>query len=504
MKEFVQKLSKNSLILLLIALLPLLFININDSHDWGDDFALYIHQAKNICEGESPQDTKLVFNDDNPMMISNVSGGFSLLIAPVYYFFGLNYRAFNLYISLLMILLGITLFYFFKGYMKRPLALLFVLLILYHRYTLDLKQDVLSDLPFMFLFFLLIIIYTKFSNRSVWINLLIAIFAGFVISIRSMALVFPFAVGAEFVLAFISFLRKKTEKTAMLKRFQITAILFIGSIGFYFFINWLFFPEPSEGSYMGYLKEFNLWHVFANNVLYYAGWFRWFFDFFRIHIIVQRFFLVVMTGLFLFGIFLKMRKHFDFSDIIFFGFLALILIYPAKPGFRYILPLMPFVFVYIFFSLGLLDHLIARGKHILAFILPFVMLLMYYPGVVYFIENHQEMLKGPEMPEALEVFDYISENVSDTSIIVFRKPRLLSLYTEKYGMANRVNQMDAEVTDSIYDAQGVDFLLRNTKSLIDSPLLVYLAKYPEKFDTVFVNERFVLYERADSSKSEQQ
>ena len=50
--------------ILLLFLIPLFFINIKSSHDWGDDFAQYIHQAKNISEGISQNETGYIYNPD--------------------------------------------------------------------------------------------------------------------------------------------------------------------------------------------------------------------------------------------------------------------------------------------------------------------------------------------------------------------------------------------------------------------------------------------------------
>ena len=68
---------------LLLFLIPLFFINIKSSHDWGDDFAQYIHQAKNISEGISQNNTGYVFNSDVFLGPNAYPTGFPLLLAPI-------------------------------------------------------------------------------------------------------------------------------------------------------------------------------------------------------------------------------------------------------------------------------------------------------------------------------------------------------------------------------------------------------------------------------------
>ena len=53
--------SNFSYLILILLLLPVFFINVTDSHDWGGDFAQYISQAKNIVEGNPHYETGYIF-----------------------------------------------------------------------------------------------------------------------------------------------------------------------------------------------------------------------------------------------------------------------------------------------------------------------------------------------------------------------------------------------------------------------------------------------------------
>src|SRR4030095_10168865 len=78
------------------------FINIRYDHDWGDDFAMYILEAKKIATGQSLSDLGYVYDR------LNAGGGppaypvgFPLLLAPVYYLFGISFRHFHYLMSAL-------------------------------------------------------------------------------------------------------------------------------------------------------------------------------------------------------------------------------------------------------------------------------------------------------------------------------------------------------------------------------------------------------------------
>src|SRR5665213_140532 len=94
--------------LLVVLLIPLFFINIRDSHDWGDDFAQYIQQAINSTKGIPQSESGYIYNREIDIVARPV--GFPLMLAPVYMVFGNSIKAFSVTITLFLFLLGITLF----------------------------------------------------------------------------------------------------------------------------------------------------------------------------------------------------------------------------------------------------------------------------------------------------------------------------------------------------------------------------------------------------------
>src|SRR4030067_807201 len=77
-------------ILLILAIGLFYFMTIRDGHDWGGDFAMYIHHAKNIVEGEKYSDTGYVYNPDNPISPRTYPPIFPILLTPVYKLYGLD------------------------------------------------------------------------------------------------------------------------------------------------------------------------------------------------------------------------------------------------------------------------------------------------------------------------------------------------------------------------------------------------------------------------------
>ena len=72
-------------IALLFLLSPFIFININEKHDWGDDYAQYLDQSKDFILQSNSKELEVLNYD---VYCPNERGaGFSLLISPIYFFY---------------------------------------------------------------------------------------------------------------------------------------------------------------------------------------------------------------------------------------------------------------------------------------------------------------------------------------------------------------------------------------------------------------------------------
>src|SRR5437870_48925 len=113
----------------LSGLLLLVFIfyslTLRAGHHWGDDYALYIHHAKNIATGVGYADTGYIADPYYPRYSVRMTPPiFPLALAPVYKIFGLNFTAFKMEEVVFFVLsLGII-FALFRDYLPPPYALL--------------------------------------------------------------------------------------------------------------------------------------------------------------------------------------------------------------------------------------------------------------------------------------------------------------------------------------------------------------------------------------------
>ena len=143
---------------------------IRPGHNWGDDFALYIHHAENIAYGHPYGDTGYIYNPAFPGVgPRNYPPVFPVLLAPVYYFFGLNLTAMKVEGVLLFLLILLLVYNFFRDKLPFPYALALVVLLGLNPFFWDEKDTVLSDEPFL-LFFYLAVNLAYYSRRegSTW------------------------------------------------------------------------------------------------------------------------------------------------------------------------------------------------------------------------------------------------------------------------------------------------------------------------------------------------
>ena len=153
--------------LFLLFFVGVFLINIKSTHDWGDDFAQYLHQAKNIVQGIPQSQTGYIINPDYSLLGPPAyTMGFPLLLSLVYPIFDGNITAYNYLMSFFLLLCGLVLFAILQTQTRKPFAALAAIMLIYLPYLLNFKMEILSDLPFAVLLSLGILICLKGNYKS--------------------------------------------------------------------------------------------------------------------------------------------------------------------------------------------------------------------------------------------------------------------------------------------------------------------------------------------------
>jgi hypothetical protein len=195
---------------------------------------------------------------------------------------------------------------------------------------------------------------------------------------------------------------------------------------------------------------------------------------------------------FVIGFIKKALKGFGILELFTLGYLFIIFSFPnLTQGFRYLLPVLPLAIYFIIF--GLLS--IKMETHInpgyFVFTIGILCLLQYSRGIVNIIKARDTVTPGPQENSSIEAFNYIREHTPQNALIIFIKPTVLSLYTDRKSFTNR-NDQDVTTIEKKFREEGADYYLTLT-DLSNQPLDKFLAEHKDSIGLIWSNTKFNLY-----------
>ncbi|MDB5255634.1 MAG: hypothetical protein JWM14_329 [Chitinophagaceae bacterium] len=494
MSFFEKNARVKEMLLIGVLLLPLFFINVRDSHDWGGDFALYIKQGMNIIEGKPQGDNGYIFNENFPYLAPpTYSVGFPLLLAPVYACFGNSILHFSLYITFLLIAALLAFYFFFRMYYSIAISSVAMIVIAYNPWLLWFKCEVLSDIPFTLFVMLSLIGYlkTNWADKKYKRALLIGVLCGYALLIKSIGIVLLVAFCLDNASAVINDFRSKGSS---IRLWNILSM--VGSAFFvYILLSKVLFPGK-EDSYSFFSTLFS-WENLGDTMLstsnYYIQVFQ---DFFHPHAEQWNFVPLIVKAFalsfFLLGILLKLVQQRSVIDYILLLYLAIVICFPnTTQGFRYLFPLCGIFFYYMIYAFQSIRLEASISPSWIACLIGVVVLFTYKRAATELINTQDSILMGPQEPEAVEAFEYVSHHVPMEEVLVFNKPTVSALYTGRNSVGYHRDQ-DSISMDKKFEELKVHYILE-CSDLKTSSLDAYLERHKESLDTVFSNAKFKLY-----------
>lgn len=479
-----------------LLLLPLLFISNRSSHDWGDDFAQYIHQAKNIVQGIPQSETGYIFNPENKDIGPKAYPvGFPLLLAPIYALFGLNMKAYTLFITLAYFVLGLLLVKFFRRYFSLIASAALALLFLYNPQMLIFKQEVMSDLPFTLLLVTALLLFRPEKDFS-WLRIVILSFVtGFMISVRPIGFVFLVAVVIDLAR---KLLLKKEYKVSDKWRSAVVKLIVMALLPafIYFMLNILIFRIPAGGSLSDYLAFFSLSSfvsTFFTNLEHYIEVFRYMYTpgsgIARGIALLCGFSVLVMTMI---GLIRKISENFEAVDIFFILYMLVLMVYPNNfSAFRFMVPAGFIMLIYAATGIKSVMVLPKVNGMTKTLVLSIFLFILYLPGIAGVIRGRYTTLAGPQEASAVEAFAYIRNNLPEDAILMFPKPRALSLYAERAAFADPVSRDMTKFHEQVMTAGANYFLL--SKKISREESFRYMRVMNSRVEKIWSNEVFELY-----------
>ncbi|MDP2920948.1 MAG: hypothetical protein Q8O12_01075 [Candidatus Omnitrophota bacterium] len=452
-------------------------LTIREGHDWGDDFGMYIHHAKNIAEGISYKDTGYIYNPFNvfvgPRTYPPV---FPILLSPVYRFYGLNLTALKIEIILMFLAFLAAFFLIFRKEIRFKYMAAMILILGLCPYFWDFKDNIASDIPFIFLLYLSFLFIHRLceSIGSEKSHLGYSVIAGFLMYLcygtRSIGLVIP-----------LSFIIYSVIRYKKVTRFSIIAL----SVFVFFVILQGKFLHSDTSYFDMFVIDYK---VIARNLFQHIRGFSIIFD--NGYSKALRGVLFAIASMFaIYGYVARIRQKVTLFEI--FVVLYTLAVSVQMAGHRYLIPVIPLYVFYMFTGIETIA-LKRRKAGYLIFIAMTAVFLISYAGK-YSRMNFGPMPEGVAKKETIELFDYIKNNTQKSDVLIFKKPRALALYTGRQASVYYCPQDARDLWRYFRDINAAYLIAGEPFDTDRAYLRPFADKYKNNLSRVYSNPDFTVY-----------
>lgn len=464
-------------LLLVLLLLPLFWIGISNSHDWGDDYAQYLLQSKNLIENRPQTNSDLVFAEGQlPYAIIAYPVGFPALLAPVYSTFKLFIPPYLYLQTLILILSAVLLFDYLKRSFDIKLSLLIAIFYAYNIISQILKMEILSEFPFTLILLLIVLSLGSKDKRAF---LFAGILSGFLMSFRVSGLVILPA-----VFGWILFMQKEIPIQKRLLNFGVFSSL---AIAVFIILNCILFDIDIRNFVQFYSGQFeaNRMRVPSNFVGFFEKIAAAFIPTFTSVIITILILILTITG------FYKKFKEKEVAEWFFICYLLLIVLYPySSSGLRFIYPVLPFILIYFVKGFQTFYHLLSskdRSFSILTIIFSVSIILSYK------VLNSLPPADGPYANDARAMLNFIRNETPADAIVLFSRARAINLYSERRSTFLIQHKNEQENLANLR-ALSCDYVLYpdERSGAFNQSLQDFLMINKSEFDTIYKENRYLL------------
>jgi hypothetical protein len=455
------------------------FSSIRTGHGWGDDFAQYVQEAKDISQGVSYTRSNYIFNPQNPGVgPETYPPGYPLLLAPIYAHWGMNFAAMKVE-NILFFFGFLSLFYMLirKELPTFPTIVALVIVGL-NPVLWGYKDNVGSEMAFvffLFLFFYVIQSPSVMENRHFSISCFaIGLLLFFTYEIRTFGvLLLPAMIVCE------TWRKRALSWSSVVVTlffvcfYAAQALLTSGSHGYWELIRASTFSfSLILQSARDYGRELS--HFWGNGYS----------KLFRAAIFIPSLLLAC------FGFWQQVRTRLTTLEIYAPLHLGVTIMWPYTEGVRFLIPIFP---LYVFYCLlGLRELCVRLSFKRCEQFSPLVFLILVaasYAGT-YERLDFRTVPSGFGNPKCLEFFKFVKEDTESASIFIFRKPRALGFFAERRTSVYPATGSDDELWNYITNVHA-SYLV---KSPIDDPIWgEFLNRNRSRMTVAYSNGEFEVY-----------
>lgn len=423
-------------IAVLLLLSPLLFINIRDSHAWGDDFAGYLTQAQNIATGHPYYETRMLPQEYMPSYAPQYySYGFPLLLAPVVKLWGLDFHELDTYISLWLVAWGLLIFAFLRWRFSFFTSSAFILLFFINPWFFRFKTEIISDIPFSFFFSLSLMLFIRRLELSRLVLVLFGLVMAFTIGIREVGYIFPLILVANIVWSAICMTLHSISAAAWRQRLRTDSLALTVCLAAVCVANIFLFPAPGShiAHFLGLYDSPDHSLTLLSNLDLYTRLFQSLF----IHEAGRYSFMVYYATSFTLVLavlgFVQLMRRGAWEWVILCVYALVVLLFPySSQGFRYMLPVLPVIILCA--AMGARSIRLPVGLHRYIAGMAFVVFVLFISARdIRACQREQQLtiMPGPQTESSRRMLDYIRTHTAPDALIATTKPRAIALYTDR-------------------------------------------------------------------------
>jgi hypothetical protein len=393
--------------------IPLLFIRVSNSHDWGDDFAQYLLQSKYLT-GEIT-DLPVSATWSHGPQVKGIL--FSLLLTPATALTdAFEIKAGKLIVSISLVLTGLMLFLYFRREFGEFNSLLLSLVVIYNFQFIRLKDQILPDFYLAAMVLLSAWLFSSSNRKSFLLSLVVA---GLSVGIKSAGLALVLSAAILIVLGKHHTLKTRQDKWKAL------AVLAFPVIALYLAEALISSEKPSLIWYsIVTAKSSDFMMVTENFSSYKNGLFSYFE--FEIPMFLNLVIRWVLIPFFIAGFLYSLFKKPGLAELFVLIYFLFLLFYPySKDPLRFLIPAVPLILCMIVKIWCLITTRI-QLRYVLTLIL---MLLTAATFQTFRLELKREITYSTENIAADELFEFLKTGTEKGSLVADTKPWAVSYFT---------------------------------------------------------------------------
>jgi Dolichyl-phosphate-mannose-protein mannosyltransferase len=452
---------------------------VREGHLWGDDFAMYIHHAQNIAEGRAYADTGYIYNAAipvyGPRMYPPV---FPLLLAPFYKIFGLSLLPMKLEQVLFIILTLALVFVLWHRHLGTGHCLALVAILGFSPALWWAKENILSDLPFLFFFYaaMCLLQWAPSGQKQCWTR-------GLVLGVTLYLVIGTRTAGIAIVpgLLLYEWLRHKRISRYTGVALVICAMALIAQ-------NWFVGAVP--GNYMEQLHSVTARTILLNAIRYtrtLAGFWVG-----GVPGTLSFLVIAIVAALMCAGLLSERGRGVAAVHCLLAPYTALMILWPFGAGIRYALPALPWM---AFLALSGLRELSARfcPRYPAAAAWAFLLLLAVPMIQAYRATDFGPIRQSTGLPEFNALCDEVRRTTKPEDIFIYYRARALSLYAGRPASSYNQHGTQAEFREYVRSIHAKYLITTNAFNEDEGFLAQYVEAHPDNLDLTYENPRFSLY-----------